>query len=579
MDAVKEKHGKLSRHITVRLMGVFILAIVPLLILIFMVFSQIVATYTDKLNGSYQNQLEIYCTGINSKLDYIESAIADYFDPAQIYLMTNGTTESNEIALVNINKDLKAMRGAMGIRALSFVRDNKTGMCGVSNSPYSYSIRELQTVRDCILSDTEHTAQATGLVPFYTPDGVFLSYWYNYSRFSLGILIDADALIRDFGAYTDSVTQGLYIADTKDQIIAGGASDDATIAKAAEQNESILLTKQLGYSGYKFVWVLSRSELNRQVSGNILPLILVTLLALLALPVIWLAIRHYVLNPLEKLFVAMNTVEEGEIETRLTEGGTGTFQMDYIFLHFNRMMEEIKHLTIESYELQIAKIQTDAVNLKLQVRPHMLLNSLNTIYNLAKANRSELAANFSLYLIKYFRFILRKGEALVTVGEEIAFVKNYLSMQTYRFPNSFAERCTVEPGAEAVRIPPFIIENFIENSVKYALVMGSTIEIGTDVRISDDRLVINVWDTGIGIDEEKLKKLSEGAIVKDDLGDHIGIWNCRRRLKLYYGEAARLSIESAPEAGTRIRMELPLVAREIQENLNLGQTGEGTADA
>ena len=69
--------------------------------------------------------------------------------------------------------------------------------------------------------------------------------------------------------------------------------------------------------------------------------------------------------------------------------------------------------------------------------------------------------------------------------------------------------------------------------------------------------MISVCDTGNGMESEVLEKLNTGKVIEDRNGVHIGIWNCRRRLKYYYGDQYAMRITSQLGEGTQIWMELP----------------------
>ena len=102
-----------------------------------------------------------------------------------------------------------------------------------------------------------------------------------------------------------------------------------------------------------------------------------------------------------------------------------------------------------------------------------------------------------------------------------------------------------------------MIENFVENAIKYALVLDSEIEILINVRLEEDMLCISVCDTGRGMEPDVLAKLEKGEILEDKVGRHIGIWNCRKRMKLYYGENYELKLTSRLGEGTQVWIRIP----------------------
>lgn len=84
---------------------------------------------------------------------------------------------------------------------------------------------------------------------------------------------------------------------------------------------------------------------------------------------------------------------------------------------------------------------------------------------------------FSLNLSKYFRYALRNTSEFVTIQSEIDFIKVYSKVQKIRYPNAFYIMFDVDEELMEEMIPPLIIQNFVENSTKYALVPGEEIEI------------------------------------------------------------------------------------------------------
>lgn len=272
-------------------------------------------------------------------------------------------------------------------------------------------------------------------------------------------------------------------------------------------------------------------------------------------PLIWLIAKRLVVNPVRDLCLGMEEVEGGNLEYQM-EGETGSYQMDFLYYSFNHMVEELHYMVTESYEKEIEKLRTDAINIRLQVNQHMLLNFLNTVYSLSRAGKKDEVEEFTLLLMNYFRYVLRQDIGLVTIREEMHFVEDYLKLQKIRFPESFHLVYSIEDGAAELLIPQLLIENFVENTIKYGLVMGKEIGILINIRTDGEKLILSICDTGNGMPKERAERLQRGEIVEDQTGKHIGIWNCRRRLKYYYGEQQEMTITSSPNQGTQIWMQM-----------------------
>ena len=193
------------------------------------------------------------------------------------------------------------------------------------------------------------------------------------------------------------------------------------------------------------------------------------------------------------------------------------------------------------------------------------MNSLNVVYSLIQMKRYEEASEFTVLLMKYFQYALRKNSALVTVQEEITFVEDYIRLQKIRFKNRFSSVCQVTDEVRDLLIPQLLIQGFVENAVKYALAPDRITEILIDIQKQDGRLLISVIDTGEGMDQERVQALREGRAVEDATGKHVGLWNVRKRLDYYYGEDYRLEITSGKNEGTMIHVSLPLQPKDTEQ--------------
>ena len=120
-------------------------------------------------------------------------------------------------------------------------------------------------------------------------------------------------------------------------------------------------------------------------------------------------------------------------------------------------------------------------------------------------------------------------------------------------------------------IPPLLIENFVENAIKYALEPREAIEIVVSVQKDRNKngrevLHIAITDTGSGIRPEVLEKLQAGEPYVDAAGHkHIGIYNCMRRIELFYGEEGDVHFSSGEGLGTQIYLVVPFMTADEGE--------------
>lgn len=265
-------------------------------------------------------------------------------------------------------------------------------------------------------------------------------------------------------------------------------------------------------------------------------------------------IRLEVLEPTDKLRNAMYQIQSDHLEFRLKDTCyRNSEDMQYLFDTFDQMAEEVQ----ASREKDKMMYQTRLDNLRLQVNPHMLLNSLNTIYSLAQMKKFEAIQEYALHLVDYFRYALRRNDDLVTVDQELQFVRTYIDIQKIRYPGALVYVYAMDPGCEQALVPPLLIQNFVENAVKYAVKPGKVTEILLNVKRSEDRLHISITDTGAGIKPDILSQLTGGQAYVDPMGQkHIGIWNCRRRIEVFFNEKPKVDILSG-SGGTQVYLDIP----------------------
>lgn len=149
--------------------------------------------------------------------------------------------------------------------------------------------------------------------------------------------------------------------------------------------------------------------------------------------------------------------------------------------HFFRRWREEKLLAAE-LEKEKALVQYD--NLKNQLNPHFLFNSLTSLNSLIYEN-PQLASEFLQQLSKVFRYVLEnKDKNSVTVLTEVSFVTNYVELMKTRFAGALVVNFSISDEAQDMKIVPVTLQILIENATKH------------NVTSATQPLVINVYDKG-----------------------------------------------------------------------------------
>ncbi|MBQ8954282.1 MAG: histidine kinase [Clostridia bacterium] len=283
------------------------------------------------------------------------------------------------------------------------------------------------------------------------------------------------------------------------------------------------------------------------------------ILTVLLCPLLYKRLQLDILEPMAVLEAAMEGVKKDRAYRIPPQSGRHSDEFLNLFSEFNAMAQEAQ----ASYEKDVKMLETEMDNLRLQVNPHMLLNSFNMIYALAESKNYPVIQDYTLCLVDYFRYVLRWGQKLVSVEQELEFVDNFIRIQRIRFPGRFSYVYQAAEDCLDAQIPPLLIQNFVENAIKYALEPTKPIEIVVSVRKEEgdggkEKLHIAIADTGSGIRPEVLEKLEKREPYVDEAGHrHIGIYNCFRRIELFYGEEGDIHFSSGQGGGTQIYLIIP----------------------
>lgn len=294
---------------------------------------------------------------------------------------------------------------------------------------------------------------------------------------------------------------------------------------------------------------------------------ILSVVTVLYCPLLYKRLKLDILDPMAVLDTALESVKNDRSYRIPPQPERHSDEFLHLFDEFNVMAQEVQ----SSYEKDVKMLETEMDNLRLQVNPHMLLNSYNMIYALAQSKNFSVIQDYSLCLVDYFRYVLRRGQNLVSVRQELEFVENFFRIQRIRFPGRFSYVYQADDDAMSAQIPPLLIENFVENAVKYALDPTKPIEIVVSVRKEEDddgkeKLHIAITDTGSGIRPEVLEKLKAREPYIDEAGHkHIGIYNCFRRIELFYGEEGDIHFSSGQNQGTQIYLIVPYMLSEEEK--------------
>lgn len=205
-----------------------------------------------------------------------------------------------------------------------------------------------------------------------------------------------------------------------------------------------------------------------------------------------------------------------------------------------RLAARAAHLEASAAEARLRELQ-------MELDPHFLFNTLNTIGSLVRQDQGRRAVQ----VIAKLGDVLRRGlardrEPTATVAEEVESARLYLELEQERFGGGLEVRVSVDPTASAARVPVLILQPLIENAARHGIGAETRGVIELVASMDGERVRLAVGDSGSGF--------------PDGVAEGIGLSNTRSRLAALYGESARLLVRRSALGGAEVEVSFPAPA-------------------
>jgi len=212
-------------------------------------------------------------------------------------------------------------------------------------------------------------------------------------------------------------------------------------------------------------------------------------------------------------------------------------------------------LKLEEQERLLLRARMEA--LQSQINPHFLFNTLNSVSSLVRFD-PDTARELIVKLANILRRLLRKADAFVQLRDEIEFIDDYLDIEVVRFGRDKLKVIKqLEAASLDTLVPNMVLQPLVENSIKHGL--GPKIEGGSIVirsKLQNGMLVVEVQDDGVGLGDGFLERPSGFG------GTGIGMANVSERLRVLYGDSARMVVNNNPSGGTLVELTIPIFSGE-----------------
>lgn len=313
--------------------------------------------------------------------------------------------------------------------------------------------------------------------------------------------------------------------------------------------------------------VIPRASLLREINRTNQSMYLVAVLCLIAAVLLMSTGTLHFFKKISRLQSAMKILRRGNFSVRIPVKPRGD-ELDEISASFNKMADHLEEYVDKVYVANIRQKSAELRALQMQINPHFLYNTLDSIRMRAITGGDDDVADMIYLLSTLFRKSINSN-SVITIGEELKYCSIYLDLFNIRYNSALRVQSDVDPAVLGYPIFRNLLQPIIENYMIHGFdpdKEDNTIRI--DGKLEGERILICVEDNGKGIEPERLeelrRKLGSGG-GGNGLSGGIGLINVNERIRLAYGYGCGIKIQSEPAKGTRILVRVKIMTKEELE--------------
>ena len=396
-------------------------------------------------------------------------------------------------------------------------------------------------------------------------EGTEGTFWMFFSADFISDILSYQRLDQEGTSYYILTEDNVVVCSSRD-LPAGKKLKDKELIRAFENeksgkkiklssNESIAVSKISEETGWKTTVIIDPDEVFGVVKELRRMTIWLMLLTALVLLLIYFFLTCYIFEPMKRLSTGMKNVSDKKFEKIGFRKKTD--EMGMLITNYNFMIDEIMRLMSEVREEEKEKNEEKMKVLSMQINPHFVFNTLNTVKWMAISNKQTNIKCMIESLIALMKSVTYTRKEEVFVEEELELLASYVYIQKMRFVN-FEVGYEVDDNTKKLKILKLLLQPLVENCILHAFQgrrQGGVIKI----RIYRQEEALHIWveDNGIGFDMREQEKFFEAN--REESAEHVGIYNVVQRIRLNYGESYGAEIQSVSGAGTKVHLTLPVL--------------------
>ena len=262
----------------------------------------------------------------------------------------------------------------------------------------------------------------------------------------------------------------------------------------------------------------------------------------------------------------MKDVEDGKLDTHIIVGSKD--EIGFLEQSFATMCAKLAAYIQNVYIFEIRTKTAELNALQVQIDPHFLFNTLESIRMTAQLNKDHQTAKMIHILGSMFRWNIKVKGIVVDLKEELDYIRSYIELQMLRFDHIFDVNIDVESSLLELGVLKLTLQPIVENAIQHGMgemTSGGHIEISGSIQ--SDMLVLCVSDNGRGMDAARVSEITAMLARTYDVGEtcSIGLVNVHQRNSILFGGGCGIRVSSRVGCGTQVELRLPVMSKEEME--------------
>ncbi|MFF2445535.1 sensor histidine kinase [Neobacillus sp. NPDC058068] len=299
---------------------------------------------------------------------------------------------------------------------------------------------------------------------------------------------------------------------------------------------------------------------------------LITITSVIVCILAAMVISHRLSRPIKKLQQVMINVKNGNLDQKFNVKSKD--EIGELGRGFNEMIVQINKLIKSVSKEEKLKKAAEITALQLQINPHFLYNTLESINSLARIKKEYEISHLIVLLGRLLRLSISSFEEKIPINQEVMYIESYLEIQKVRMRDPLEYSILLDEEIKDCLTVKLILQPIVENAIIHGIdPLRTAGQVNIEGKLLDDFIVFTVKDNGKGINPEQLEQIRDRLKNKsEDLSKYrkkIGLYNVQTRILSHYGETFGISIESKINKGTTVTIKIPKeVCDDNEKNVN-----------